>query len=200
MEIQGKAGTVAEATPEMLKCLGPLAPLIGIWEGDKGDDIAPSDDRQTENNKYRERMVFEAIGPINNHEQCLYGLKYWTTAWRIGATEAFHEDMGYWLWDARDGQIMKSFVIPRGISMLAGGTCSASATEFSLSAKEGSPTYGILHNTFLETEFKIVGFELAIKIHDPMSFSYDQNTILKMKNRSIPFDHRDRNTLRKVKV
>jgi len=38
--------------------LGPLAGLVGTWEGEKGDDTAPSDDRGTENNKYKERMVF----------------------------------------------------------------------------------------------------------------------------------------------
>jgi len=54
---------------EPLSKLGPLAPLVGVWHGDKGDDIAPSDDRGTENNKYREQMIFEPIGPANNHEQ-----------------------------------------------------------------------------------------------------------------------------------
>ena len=47
------------ANQELRNQLGPLADLVGIWEGDKGDDIAPSDDRGTENNKYRERIVFE---------------------------------------------------------------------------------------------------------------------------------------------
>ena len=39
-------------TDEIIKNLGPLAPLAGIWEGEKGDDVAPSDDRGTETNKY----------------------------------------------------------------------------------------------------------------------------------------------------
>jgi hypothetical protein len=44
-------------TSELREQLGPLADLVGIWEGDKGDDVAPSDDRGSENNKYRERIV-----------------------------------------------------------------------------------------------------------------------------------------------
>jgi hypothetical protein len=57
--------------------LGPLEPLLGVWEGQKGDDVAPSDDRKTfENNKYRERMTFEMIKPLSNHEQALCGLRY----------------------------------------------------------------------------------------------------------------------------
>jgi len=58
---------------DLLKHLGPLAPLAGIWEGEKGDDTAPSDARGVERNRYRERVTFEPIGPVHNHEQCLYG-------------------------------------------------------------------------------------------------------------------------------
>ena len=66
---------------DIIKNLGPLAPLAGTWEGDKGDDMAPDDDRtQTENNKYREQIIFEPMGPVNNHEQTLYGLHYALTA------------------------------------------------------------------------------------------------------------------------
>jgi hypothetical protein len=56
-----------------LKNLGPLAALAGIWEGDKGDDVAPDDNRGTETNRYRERMRFEPFGPTDNHEQQLWG-------------------------------------------------------------------------------------------------------------------------------
>lgn len=47
---------------------GPLADLIGIWEGNKGDDLAIDDDRKVENNKYRERVTFEDGGLVDNHE------------------------------------------------------------------------------------------------------------------------------------
>jgi hypothetical protein len=180
---------------EILKNLGPLAPLVGIWEGSKGDDIAPSDDRGIENNKYRERMIFEPISRTENHEQVLYGLRYSTTAWRIGEENPFHEDLGYWLWDVQDKQVMKCFVIPRGITIIAGGTVDANAKTFSISAKSGSNTYGFCHNLFLEKEFKITGFDMTITIHDSKSFSYEQNTMLLLKGRKDTFDHRDKNTL-----
>ena len=61
---------------EIQEQLGPLAALAGVWEGDKGDDTAPADDRlMTETNKFRERMTFEPIKPAQNHEQTLYGLR-----------------------------------------------------------------------------------------------------------------------------
>ncbi|MDE3243720.1 MAG: FABP family protein, partial [Nitrospirota bacterium] len=95
------------------KELGPLAALAGIWEGQKGDDTAPSDDRGTEQNKYRERITFEPIGSVNNHEQTLYGLRYATTAWRIGEETPFHEEVGYWLWDPKEKQVLRCFIVPR---------------------------------------------------------------------------------------
>ncbi len=75
---------------EIIKNLGPLAPLAGVWEGEKGDDTAPDEDRAgVETNKFRERITFEPMGPVNNHEQALYGLRYTTTAWRVGAPILF---------------------------------------------------------------------------------------------------------------
>lgn len=183
---------------DIISLLGPLGPLAGIWEGDKGDDIAPSDDRGTENNKFRERMIFEPFGPTTNHEQVLYGLRYSTTAWRIGEDAPFHEDRGYWLWDAQDKQVIKTFVVPRGIAVMAGGTVDPKARSFSISAKDGSCNYGLCHNLFLEKEFKIAGFDLKITIHDAHSFSYEQDTQLKMKGRKDIFHHTDKNTLRLV--
>lgn len=57
--------------------LGPLAAFAGIWEGDKGKDESPDDDRVTiENNAFRERVALEPIGLVENHEQSLYGLRY----------------------------------------------------------------------------------------------------------------------------
>ena len=43
---------------DLVAQLGPLAALAGVWEGDKGADVAPSDDRGTEENKFHERITF----------------------------------------------------------------------------------------------------------------------------------------------
>lgn len=177
---------------------GPLFHLIGTWEGIKGDDIAPGDDRGTENNKYKERLVLTPIGMVNNHEQTLFALRYSTMAWRIGEDNSFHEEVGYWLWDSKASQIMKSFIVPRGITVLAGGTANKNDKTFSMAADLGSPTYGICSNQFLDVEFKTVRFELKITIIDEKTFSYESDTQLKMKGRDQIFHHTDKNTLKKV--
>ena len=43
-------------TDDIIKNLGPLATLAGTWEGEKGDDTAPSENRGTETNKFREQI------------------------------------------------------------------------------------------------------------------------------------------------
>lgn len=178
--------------------LGPLGPLAGVWEGEKGDDIAPSDDRGTENNKYRERIVFEPISPVQNHEQLLYGLRYNRTAWRIGEDNPFHEDLGYWLWDPEIKQVMRCFIVPRGVATFAGGTVEGSARTFTLTAECGSTTYGICSNPFLDKNFKTVRFELTVTIHDDSSYSYAEDTQLQISGQAGIFHHRDSNTLRRV--
>ena len=85
--------------PEMLAHLGPLAALVGKWEGTEGVDISPSKDGSKETH-FRERMTFEPIGPVVNGAQTLYGLRYSTVAWPLIQEQPFHEEVGYWLWDA----------------------------------------------------------------------------------------------------
>jgi hypothetical protein len=183
--------------------LGPLALLEGIWEGGLGTDLAPSDkeadNRELATSKYRERMVFEPTGQVDNHEQHLFGLRYSTVAWREGADDPFHEEVGYWMWDADSKVLLRSFMPPRGMAILAGGRAEADARAFSLEAKAGSETFGICSSPFLHAEFKTLRYTLDLKFLDDDAFTYDEHTWLKMKGREALFDHQDENTLRRVK-
>ncbi len=178
--------------------LGPLGALAGIWEGDKGDDTAPSDDRGTEKNIFRERITFLPILPVNNHEQALFGLRYSTIATRIGEVEPFHEESGYWLWDPGEKQVLRCFIVPRGVTVLAGGTVEADAKSFTLSAERGAPTYGICSNRFLEREFQTVRYDLQVTLHSDQSFSYEEDTQIRIKGQEAVFHHIDKNTLKKL--
>ncbi|MDH3643586.1 MAG: heme-binding beta-barrel domain-containing protein [Gammaproteobacteria bacterium] len=183
---------------EELEQLGPLAALAGVWEGDKGNDRAPAADRGLEVNDFRERMSFEPIGLVDNHEQLMYGLRYATMAWEIGDEDPFHEEVGYWLWEPAEQQVLRCFIVPRGISVIAGGTVAGDASSFELVAEVGSDTYGICSNRFLDREFRTLRFEYRIDVHDNDSFSYDQDTQIEIKGKDELFHHRDANTLRRV--
>jgi len=79
---------------------GPLEALIGTWKGDKGVDIAP-DPAGDENNPFYETTVFEAAGDVDNAEtQNLSIVRYQQTVQRKSNDEVFHNEVGYWLWDA----------------------------------------------------------------------------------------------------
>lgn len=179
--------------------LGPLKNLVGTWEGTIGEDRAPSSSRGVENNKYREEIVFEETGLVDNHEQELYGLRYRTMAWEEGHDDPFHEENGYWLWDAKAKQVMKCFTLPRGIAVNAGGAAEPTDLKFSMSAKLGDNVFGICSNPFLDKEFQTVSFEVEVDIQDENNFSYYETTLLKIKGQEKLFEHIDKNIMKKVK-
>jgi len=101
------------------------------WEGDEGLDIAPGAGREIMETRFRERAVFEDMGWVENHEQKLGALRYSIKAYRLGEDDAFHEELGYWLWDGANGQVLRCFLVPRGVSILAGGSAMADDQRFS---------------------------------------------------------------------
>ena len=64
--------------------------------------------------------MLDPFGPEHNHAQVLYGLRYSTTAWRLKEESPFHEELGYWLWDPAEKQVMRCFMVPRGVTVIAG--------------------------------------------------------------------------------
>jgi hypothetical protein len=181
---------------------GPLRFYIGKWQSDgfQGENQAPDPDRKTENTKFRQEMIFEPIGDVENHEQLLYALRYHTKAWEEGDDdEPFHEEVGYFIWDKDNRVVMKSFIVPRGIAVQAGGEADVNATEFSLKAELGSNTYGLCSNKFLDDEFQTQTYEVTFQFVDEDVFEYSENTRIKMRGRDTIFDHTEKNTLRKVK-
>jgi len=177
--------------------LGPLAPLSGVWEGDDGVDISWIDGQQRET-PFRERAVFEPLGPVRNGPQELYGLRYNTTAWRLGEAEPFHEELGYWLWDAGNGEVMRCFMVPRGVLINAGGTAQAGSRQLDLAAELGSPTYGILSNKFLDASHKTVKYTLHLQVEGDDVFSYSEDTALLVCDGASTFHHTDRNRLQRI--
>lgn len=181
---------------------GPLRFLIGEWEseGFKGENKAPDPDRKEENTKFRQYMIFEPAGDVENHEQLLYVLRYHTKAWEEGDDEEpFHEEVGYFIWDKVNRQVMKSFIVPRGIAVNAGGDADVNATDFTVKAELGSNTYGLCSNKFLDDEFQTLSYEITFSFLDEDEFTYDENTRIKIKGQDKVFDHREKNTLKKIK-
>src|SRR6202021_782095 len=92
---------------------------------------------------YPEHVEFKPFGPVENGSQVLYGLDYRMAAWRGEEENPFHTEVGYWMWDARDSEGVRCFLIPRGSAIVAGAVVGADDTKFTLHASGGSQTYGI---------------------------------------------------------
>jgi len=174
--------------------LGPLAPLAGVWQGSEGLDTSWIHGQSIET-PFREYAQFEPLGPVNNGPQTLYGLRYNTTAWRLNEETPFHEELGYWLWDGDQQQVLRCFMVPRGVLINAGGDSSAESRSFHLDAEVGSETYGILSNKVLDASHKTMRYSLDVTIHDDGSFSYEEDTQLWIPVNDAIFHHTDRNRL-----
>jgi hypothetical protein len=182
---------------EIVKNLGPLAALAGIWEGDQGLDTAPAKNGQSET-KFRERMTFEPLGPMVNGRQVLYGLRYATVAWPLREEHPFHEEVGYWLWDPNEQLVLRCFIVPRGVMVNAGGKADPQGKGFELSAEVGSETFGILSSPFLDQAFKTVRYKLKVMFQGDGQFSYFEDTQLKIYGRDGVFHHTDQNALTRL--
>jgi hypothetical protein len=178
---------------------GPLGPLAGEWQGEGGLDTAYSHvEHKVLGTPFTEKLTFKPFGPVQNGRQSLYGLDYKSAMWRGDEDNPFHTEVGYWLWDGATGEILRGFVVPRGISVLAGGIATADARSFTLSAAAGDPQYVIGENKYLAENASTSSYTVTITINDDGSWSYDEITMLKMKEFDEPFAHTDHNTLTKV--
>lgn len=178
--------------------LGPLQGLVGTWEGEGGVDFSfHHEEGETGTTDYRERITFSPFGPVDNGSQSLYGLDYRMAAWRNDEEDPFHTEVGYWLWCSTSQTVMRAFMVPRGTVLLAGGTASADATEFTMTAELGSNTYGIVENRYLSENASTVEYTVTVKI-DGDTFTYDEDSVLKMKEFDDLFHHTDRNVLHRV--
>ncbi len=186
-----------DVDPNTLANLGPLARLAGSWEAPKGVDLNPKAEGP-ERREYIERIDFAPIDPQANGPQLLYGLRYHIHITTVEEDITFHEQVGYWLWEPATGMILQTLAIPRGQVALAKGMARVDDRAISLEAVRGQTSYGICSTDFLEYAFRTDSYRIDIVFHDDDSWSYDLHTVLTVKGQDAPFDHHDRNTLKRV--
>ena len=186
-----------DVDPETLANLGPLRRLAGIWEGQRGVDINPKADGP-ETREYYERIELQPIDPQANGPQLFYGLRYHLHVNTREEEISFHDQVGYWLYEAATGLILQTLAIPRGQIAIAAGHAEPDATKLVLKATRGQTEYGICSTTFLDLAFRTDSYEISVDFHDDGTWSYVSDTTLVVKGREEPFLHRDRNTLTKI--
>ena len=188
-----------DGSPDPGLDLGPLTPLIGTWEGEQGYDYSyVYASGKEERAAFRERASFAPAGPAHNGAMSCFRLDYRLTAWRIEETVPFHVEIGYWFWDAEHEVVMRGFVTPRGIVVLAGGDAKADDTVIRVRADCESDTYGVLSNPYLMKTARTTSFEATVDLSRVDQFSYEQKTFMYQPRINGVFCHRDSNTLRRV--
>jgi hypothetical protein len=186
-----------DVDPETLANLGPLRRLAGVWEGQRGIDINPKADGP-ETRQYYERIELQPIDPQANGPQLFYGLRYHLHVNTREEDIAFHDQVGYWLYEVATGLILQTLAIPRGQIAIAAGHAEPDAKKLVLKAERGQTEYGICSTTFLDLAFRTDSYQITVDFHDDGTWSYISDTTLIVKGRDEPFLHRDRNRLVKV--
>jgi len=181
---------------DTLRNLGPLAALAGTWEG-QGTDTHPVA-TGSEDEPFRERIVFEPIDPQPNGPQLLYGLRYHVHVNKLDEPMTFHDQVGYWLWEPATGAILQTLGIPRGQVAMAAGTAKPGDRRFTVKATLGSATAGIVSAPFLDQNFKTVEYTFTMTVNDDGTLAYEQDTVIQIRGRSELHHHVDKNVLHRV--
>ncbi|GAO40568.1 hypothetical protein SCH01S_48_02300 [Sphingomonas changbaiensis NBRC 104936] len=187
----------SDVDPDTLSNLGPLKRLAGRWEAHKGIDLNPKA-AGPERREFIERIAFDAIDPQTNGPQLFYGLRYHIHITTREEDITFHEQVGYWLWEPATGLVLQTVAIPRGQVALAAGKAKAGDDQLMLTATRGSTQDGICSTAFLEYGFRTDSYRIDLTFEGDDAWSYDIRTMLTIHGRTDPFEHRDRNTLKRV--
>lgn len=178
---------------------GPLVHLIGAWQGNTGVDVSPEPDGQ-EASPYYETLNYTAIGDVTNAEsQQLVVVRYQQIVRRKSDDEVFHDETGYWMWDAATTTVMHSLTIPRGVCVLAGGQWSANENQendisIAVSAKLDDPDWGIIQSPFMRDHAKTVEFRHEVRV-EKEKLTYFETMVLEIYGKT--FEHTDQNELTK---
>lgn len=183
--------------PHTLNNLGPLRRLAGVWEGQRGIDVAPKAEGP-DTRAYYERIMMEPIDPQTNGPQLFYGLRYHQHINTREEDITFHDQVGFWLYEPATGLILQSLTIPRGQTALAAGHAKPDAKKLLLKARRGSTEYGICSTFFIEQAFTTESYTIEVTFHADGSWSYLQDTMLRVRGTDELFRHRDHSRLKRV--
>jgi len=189
--------TEQDADPNTLGNLGPLRRLAGVWESKLGKDVNPKA-AGPERRDFIERIDLQPIDAQANGPQLFYGLRYHTHILATDEDAAFHDQVGYWLWEPATGLVLQTVAIPRGQVAIAAGHASPDARVLVLTAARGQTNYGICSTDFLEHAFRTQSYRIEVTFNPDGSWSYVLATMLAVLGQSEAFLHEDRNTLFKV--
>ncbi len=190
------AATLAAGVVHAKEAVNPLTALIGVWEGDKGTDVAPAQKSTGKTGTAATSPYFERIeiapgpGVTNASEQDLVSVTIRQRVCRKSDKPQFHDQMGYLIWDQKNSHLIYAFCIPRGVCASAEGKYDKPG-EFNLSTRSA-----FAETDFMKKNAKTDSFALNMKLGADGTLSYSEVTALTIYGK--PFTHVDGSTLKKV--
>lgn len=135
---------------------------------------------------------------MTNGPQLLYGLRCATHVTKPGLTKTYHDQVGYWLWEAATGTVVHTLTILRSMTAMARGLALPDAVSFESLATQGLDTWGICSTPFLTHAFKTVECRIKVGFNENGTWGYEEDSVLRIHGQSELFHHTDKNPLIKV--
>ena len=177
---------------------GPLAGLIGVWQGDSGTDVAPEPDGE-ETSPFFETITFSTVDDVvtNAEAQDLVAVHYHQIVSRKSTGIVFHNETGYWMWDAAAATVMHALVIPRAVGVLAGGAYNGETDDegrvvLEVAARLGDPDWGVVQSPFMRDHARTTEFRQRLAVGGGR-LSYAETTIVEIYGKT--FEHTDESVL-----
>jgi len=161
-------------------------------------DIAPDAAANPDESPFTNELVFSIAGSSENaEEQELVAVKYHHVVRRADNGLIFHDQIGHWIYEASTNIIIHSLTIPRGVCLLAGGSFQEKDGEsiFTVDAKAGSDTYGIVQSPFMIEKAKTKAFQMRMVVK-ANELNYREVTSLHIYGKD--FEHIDTSSLKRV--
>ncbi|MGL6257844.1 heme-binding beta-barrel domain-containing protein [Vibrio sp. WXL103] len=176
---------------------GPLADLVGTWKSvdTGGVDISPGQEGSAVGKggpavtPFYETLTFEvAADAVNASDQHLVALYYKQEVFRKEDNTKFHDQRGYFIYDAENQMVYNSFCVPRTTCVTAEGPAGQQMTLV-------APERGVAESSYMTENAKTTAFTMNIKF-DETTLTYSQSTGLEIYGNQ--FAHTDSSTLIKV--
>jgi hypothetical protein len=113
---------------------------------------------------------------------------------RISNDEVFHNETGYWLWDADQALVSRTLTIPRGVALVAGGSFEEVDGEviIRVHAAKSDANWPIIEAPFMRDNASTQSFDHTIRVRGD-DMNYEELTVVDIYGKR--FDHTDANSL-----
>lgn len=130
----------------------------------------------------------------NANRERLVGLRYHQGVSRKSTKLPFHDQVGYWVWDAATGTVIQSLLIPRAVGVLASGRWVAGAgpVVLEVACAADDPHWGVVQSPFMRDNARTVAFRHRLTV-DRDTLAYEETTVVDIYGKR--FEHTDTNTL-----